>query len=119
MIRESLPGGPANVEIDSFDGLLAAYVASRGAGLIVRGIRGHGDYESESRMALMNRRLAPEVETVFLLATEPYSYVSSALVKEVARFGGNISGLVPLAVEGRLRDRLLNSRNGTNDGGKL
>ena len=79
----------------------------QGADLIVRGIRAASDFENESRMALMNRRLAPGIETVFLVAGESHSFVSSRLVKEVAGFGGDISGLVPPAVARRLRDRVL------------
>ena len=96
----------ANVEVESFDGLLVDYAASRGANLILRGIRAISDYEYELQMALMNRRLRPELETAFLMAGEGYSYLSSHLVKEVASLGGDISGLVPPAVEARLRARL-------------
>ncbi len=96
----------ANVEVDCFDGLLADYAARRGAGLILRGLRTASDFDDEWRMALMNRRLRPELETVFLAADEAHSFVSSRLVKEVARLGGDISGLVPPAVEARLRIKL-------------
>jgi pantetheine-phosphate adenylyltransferase len=94
-----------NVEVDSFDGLLAAYAMKKGARGILRGIRAISDYEFELQMALMNRRLQPELETIFLPAGEQYSFVSSRLVKEVIRLGGDIAGLVPPAVERRLRDR--------------
>ena len=102
----------SNVEVDSFDGLLVDYAASRNARLIFRGIRAVSDYEYELQMALMNRRLRPEIEMVFLMAGEAYSFVSSQLVKEVIRLGGNISGLVPPIVEQHLKNRLLgvNSR---------
>ena len=96
-----------NVEVASFDGLLVDYAAQCGASVILRGIRAVSDYEYELQMALMNRRLRPEIETVFLMAGEAHSFVSSRLVKEVIRLGGNISGLVPPSVEGRLRKRLL------------
>jgi pantetheine-phosphate adenylyltransferase len=96
-----------NAEVAAFDGLLVNYAAERGASVIVRGIRAVSDYEYELQMALMNRRLAPEIETVFLMAGEAHSFISSRLVKEVIRLGGNISGLVPPPVEGRLRKRLL------------
>jgi len=96
----------ANVEVESFDGLLVGYAASRGANLILRGIRAISDYEYELQMALMNRRLRPELETAFLMAGEGYSYLSSHLVKEVASLGGDISGLVPPAVEAKLKARL-------------
>jgi pantetheine-phosphate adenylyltransferase len=75
--------------------------------VILRGIRAVSDYEYELQMALMNRRLAPEIETVFMMAGEAYSFISSRLVKEVIRLGGNISGLVPPSVEERLKRRLL------------
>jgi pantetheine-phosphate adenylyltransferase len=96
-----------NVEVASFDGLLVDYAAECGASVILRGIRAVSDYEYELQMALMNRRLKPEIETVFLMAGEAHSFISSRLVKEVIRLGGNISGLVPPFVEGRLRKRVL------------
>ena len=96
-----------NVEVDAFDGLLVDYCQSRGAHLIVRGIRAISDYEGELQMALMNRRLRPDVETVFLMAGEQYSFVSSRLIKEIIRLGGDIRGLVPPVVEARLKSRLL------------
>jgi pantetheine-phosphate adenylyltransferase len=100
-------GGLPNVEVASFDGLLVDYAAQSRASVILRGIRAISDYEYELQMALMNRRLGPEIETVFLMAGEAHSFVSSRLVKEVIGLGGNISGLVPPSVEGRLRKRLL------------
>jgi pantetheine-phosphate adenylyltransferase len=93
----------ANVEVASFDGLLVDYAASRGANLILRGIRAVSDYEYELQMALMNRRLRPELETAFLLAGEAYSFLSSHLVKEVVSLGGDVSGLVPPTVEAKLK----------------
>jgi len=104
MLREVVSGYP-NVEIDHFDGLLVDYAAARGATVLVRGIRAISDYEKELQMALMNRRLRPEIETVFLMAGEAHSFVSSRLVKEVIGLGGNIAGLVPPSVEVRLRQR--------------
>jgi pantetheine-phosphate adenylyltransferase len=95
-----------NVEVDSFGGLLADYAMSKGARLILRGIRAISDYEYELQMALMNRRLQPRLETVFLLAGEQFSFISSKLVKEVISLGGNITGLVPPAIETRLHERL-------------
>ena len=95
-----------NVEVDSFDGLLADYALGKGARVIIRGIRAISDYEYELQMALMNRRLQPRLETVFLLAGEQFSFISSKLVKEVISLGGNITGLVPRTVEKRLRERL-------------
>lgn len=99
-----------NVEVDSFDGLLVDYAAARGATFILRGIRAVSDYDGEWQMAAMNRRMRPEIETVFLMAGEAYSVISSRLVKEVIRLGGNISGLVPGAVEQRLKNRILGEK---------
>lgn len=96
-----------NVEVGSFNGLLVDFATQMGATLILRGIRAVSDYEYELQMALMNRRLAPHVETVFLLSGEAYSFLSSRLVKEVISLGGNISGLVPPPVEERLKRRVL------------
>jgi pantetheine-phosphate adenylyltransferase len=96
-----------NVEVTSFEGLLVDYAAARGANVILRGIRALSDYEYELQMALMNRRLNPSVETVFLLASEAHSFISSQLVKEVASLGGNVAGLVPRAVEERMKRRAL------------
>jgi pantetheine-phosphate adenylyltransferase len=107
MLGEVLKPYP-NVEVGTFEGLTVNYAAERGATLIFRGIRAISDYEYELQMALMNQRLAPGIETVFLMAGEKYSFVSSKLVKEVASLGGNISGLVPPVVEQRLRERLVN-----------
>jgi pantetheine-phosphate adenylyltransferase len=105
MLREVVTPFP-NVEVDCFDGLLADYALQQKAGVILRGIRFISDYEYELQMALMNRRLQPNLETVFLLAGEQYSFLSSRLVKEVIGLGGNISGLVPQSVENRLRQRI-------------
>ena len=99
--------GNANVEVDTFDGLLVDYARRRGAGVIVRGLRAMSDFEYEMQMALMNRRLNGEVETVFMMPAEPYTYVSSRLVKEVVALGGSVHGLVPDTVEARLRDKKL------------
>ena len=99
--------GFSNVEVGSFDGLLVDYAAHCGASVILRGIRAVSDYEYELQMALMNRRLRPEIETVFLMASEAHSFLSSKLVKEVIRLGGKVSGLVPPSIESRLRKRLL------------
>jgi pantetheine-phosphate adenylyltransferase len=105
MLREIVRDYP-NVEVDFFDGLLVDFAKQRGARAIIRGIRAISDYEYELQMALMNRRLNPEVETVFLMAGEAYSFISSKLVKEVIRLGGNISGLVPANVAERLSERI-------------
>jgi pantetheine-phosphate adenylyltransferase len=96
----------SNVEVDAFDGLLVDYAAARGASLILRGIRAVSDYEMELQMALMNRRLNPRIETIFLMASEEASFISSHLVREVASLGGDVSGLVPPSVALRLKKRL-------------
>ena len=105
MFREIL-GEDAAISVRSFTGLLVDFARDSGASLIVRGLRAVSDYEYELQMALMNRRLAPEVETIFLMAKEEYSYLSSRLVKEVARLGGDLTGLVPETVRKRLAERL-------------
>lgn len=105
MLREVLrPYG--NVEVDSFAGLLMDYARQKQARVILRGIRAVSDYEYELQMALMNRKLEPQVETVFMLPGEAYSYLSSRLVREVARLGGSLKGLVPAIVEERLRVKI-------------
>lgn len=105
MLRGSLTGF-AGVEIDTFQGLLADYAMAKGATVILRGIRAISDYEYELQMALMNRRLQPGLETIFLPAAEHFSFISSKMVKEVISLGGNITGLVPPLVEERLRRRI-------------
>jgi pantetheine-phosphate adenylyltransferase len=102
--REVFAANP-NVEVDTFDGLLVDYARRRRAGVIVRGLRAISDFEYEMQMALMNRHLNPEVETVFMMPAEPYTYVSSRLVKEVAALGGSVTNLVPRLVEDRLREK--------------
>jgi len=92
--------------VDSFSGLNADFARGKQATAIVRGIRAVSDYEYELRMALMNRRLEPSIETVFLMAGEEYSYVSSTLMKQVFRLGGRVEGLVPTMVEERMREKL-------------
>jgi pantetheine-phosphate adenylyltransferase len=104
MLREVVGHFP-NVEVDSFNGLLVDYAAEKNATALVRGIRAISDYEYELQMALMNRRLRPDIETVFMMASEAHSFISSRLVKEVFALGGNITGLVPPSVEVRLRKR--------------
>ena len=94
------------IEVIAFEGLLVAFAESAGARLIVRGIRAVSDYEYELQMALMNRRLSPAIDTAFLLPREEYSYLSSRLVKEVCRLGGDVSALVPPPVERLLKARL-------------
>jgi len=94
------------IEVDVFDGLLVDYARRRGAGVILRGIRAISDYEYELQMALMNRKLEPRLETVFMLPSESYSYLSAKLVREIAQLGGPLSGLVPPVVEQRLRSKV-------------
>lgn len=94
-----------NVEIRSFNGLLVRFMEEIDAQVVVRGIRAVSDYEYELQMALMNRELAPEIETLFMLPSVEYTYVSSRLVKEVCRFGGDVSSLVPEPVLERLKGR--------------
>ncbi len=101
MVRQ-VTSSHSNVEVDFFEGLLVDYASKRGATLIVRGIRAISDYDYEWQMALMNRRLRPDIETMFLMASEAYSYISSQLVKEVIRLGGKVSDLVPAVVEEKL-----------------
>jgi pantetheine-phosphate adenylyltransferase len=103
MMRDAIPN--SNVRVDTFNGLLVHYARQHQAQAIVRGIRAVSDYEFELQMALMNRRLAPEIETVFLMAAEAYSYLSSRLIKEVFKLGGSITGLVPETVERKMRER--------------
>ncbi len=94
-----------NVEVDTFDGLLVDYVERRDAQVIVRGLRAVSDFEFEFQMALMNRRLKPKIETVFMMPAEQYTYISSRLIKEVFSLGGRVEGLVPELVEQRLRGK--------------
>ena len=108
MLEEALrliEGGGCRLRVDSFQGLLMRYAVEQGADAVVRGIRAISDYEYELQMALMNRRQEPAIETVFMLAAESYSYVSSRLVKEVYSLGGTIEGLVPASVEERMRGK--------------
>jgi pantetheine-phosphate adenylyltransferase len=98
-----------NVSIATFDGLMVEFARLQGATAVLRGIRAISDYEHEFQMALMNRRLAPEIETVFLQPAGRYSFVSSRMVKEVFSFGGDVSGLVPPNVLKRLRARITKS----------
>ena len=97
-IREALANHVGRLEFASFDGLLVDFCRQRGAGVIVRGLRALADFEYEFQFAHMNRRLAPDVDTVFFMTDERNHYVSSSLVKEVASLGGDVTGLVPAAV---------------------
>lgn len=105
IVRKRFP----SVEVDVFHGLLVDYAKRKRAQAIVRGIRAVADYEYEFQMALMNRRLSPQIETVFMMPAEQYSYLSSRLVKEIAELGGSVKGLVPDIVEKRLRKRIQKS----------
>ena len=104
LIREAYRGN-RRVRADTFSGLLVDYAEKVGASVIVRGIRAISDFEFEFQMALMNRRLNPRIETVFMMPAESYSYLSSRLVKEVFQLGGKVTGLVPPVVERRLREK--------------
>lgn len=103
MLREATSHLP-NVELDAAEGLLVPYVRRIGARVIVKGLRAISDFDYEFRMALMNKKLDPEVETVFILTSSQYAYLSSSLIKEVASLGGCVTGLVPAGVERRLRE---------------
>ena len=94
-----------SVEVDTFEGLLVDYVGRRGAQVIVRGLRAVSDFEFEFQMTLMNQRLNRQIETVFMMPDEKYTYISSRLIKEVFALGGEVHGLVPDMVEDRLRDK--------------
>ena len=102
MIRAITSNQP-NVEVDSFEGLLVEYAAQKDANAILRGIRAISDYETELQMALLNRRMRPETETIFLMAAEEYSFISSRMIKEIITLGGDVSQFVPEVVVARLR----------------
>jgi pantetheine-phosphate adenylyltransferase len=104
IVREVFKAQP-NVEVDTFQGLLVDYAKARQASAIVRGLRAVADFEYELQMALMNRHLSADLETVFMMPAEQYTYVSSRLIKEIAALGGSLTGLVPPVVETRLARR--------------
>jgi pantetheine-phosphate adenylyltransferase len=104
IIRQAYTGN-RRVHVDTFSGLLVDYAVQSGASVIVRGLRAISDFEYEFQMALMNRRLDPRIETVFMMPAESYSYLSSRLVKEVFQLGGSVRDLVPPVVEARLREK--------------
>jgi len=106
LMLESMTEDFKNVQVDTFDGLTVDYAARVKASAVLRGIRAISDYEYELQMALMNRKLQPDLETVFMMPAEQYSYLSSRLVREVAQLGGSIKGLVPEMVEQRLKQKL-------------
>jgi len=99
--------GISSIEISRFGGLLVDYVKKKRASIIIRGLRAVSDFEYEFQMALTNRKLAPDIETVFLMPAEAYTYLSSSIVKEVVNLKGRVKGLVPREVEERLRRKLL------------
>lgn len=113
MLRE-VTGHVPNVRIDAFDGLLVDYVRSQGAQVIVKGLRAVSDFEFEFQMALMNRKLTPDVETVFMMTGAEYSYLSSSIVREIAALGGSVKGLVPKTVERYLMKKLRRQQEGEN-----
>ena len=104
-VLKDIDRGDCTVIVESFQGLMVQYASERKANAIVRGIRAISDYEYELQMALMNRRLQPRLETVFMMPAEEYSYVSSRLVKEVFHLGARIDGLVPTIVEERMKKK--------------
>ena len=108
-VVQDISRGRCTVRVDSFSGLLVNYAVAQEANVIVRGIRAISDYEYELQMALMNRRLEPGIETVFMMPAETYSYVSSRLVKEVFQLGGELKGLVPPLVEERMKQKVKKS----------
>jgi pantetheine-phosphate adenylyltransferase len=111
IIRDAIRG-MKGVRVDAFDGLLVDYVSEQGASVAIRGLRAISDFEFEFQMALMNRRLADGIETVFLMPHESYTYLSSRLVKEVSLLGGTVKGLVSPMVERMLKDRYRQRKSG-------
>lgn len=103
---EDLTADIKNVSVDTFDGLTVEFAKKVKAGAMLRGIRALSDYEYELQIAMMNRKLSPELETVFMMPAEQYSYLSSRLVREAAKLGGDVSTLVPELVEQRLKEKL-------------
>ena len=105
MLREVCAPWP-NVAVDAFEGMLVSYARERGARVLIKGLRAVSDFEYEFQMALANKQLDPDIETMFMMTSAEHLYLSSSLVKEIARLGGNISALVPPPIERRLRERL-------------
>ena len=104
MLREATKGF-GNVTVEIFDGLLVEFARAKGAKAVIRGIRAVSDYEYEFQMAMMNRKLDPGLETLFMMPAEKFSYVSSRLVKEIFRLGGSVEGLVPEMVLDKMKER--------------
>ena len=109
LMREVVTG-MANVQVEAFPGLLVNYARSRGARALIRGIRAYSDFEFEFQMALTNRKLAPEIETLFMMPKESHSYISSSTVKQVGLLGGDVSEFVPAPVVELLRQKAQNAR---------
>ena len=107
IVKEIL-GDLSHIEVERFEGLLVDYARDRGAGFIIRGLRALSDFEYEFQMDLMNRRLNPHIETIYLMTNQEYSYLSSSIIKEMVRLGGSTSGLIPDSV----REKLLKKMKG-------
>ncbi len=107
MVREAVRHLP-NVEVDAFEGLLVEYVRSRSALAVVRGLRAVSDFEFEFQLALMNRKLDERIETIFMMPKDTYTFLSSRIVKEIARLGGDVSAFVPAHVQAALKGRFSN-----------
>jgi len=105
MVKEVL-GDLSHIEVERFEGLLVDYARDRGAGFIIRGLRALSDFEYEFQMDLMNRRLNPHIETIYLMTNQEYSYLSSSIIKEMVRLGGSTSGLVPDSVREKLLKKM-------------
>ncbi len=110
MIKQAVQDNP-NIEVDTFDGLLVDYVIKKKSNIILRGIRALSDFEYEFQMALMNRKLNRDVQSVFLMTDYKWFYISSTIIKEASSFGGDISGLVPEFVNEKLKEKFLQAKN--------
>jgi pantetheine-phosphate adenylyltransferase len=105
MVKEVL-GDLSRIEVERFEGLLVDYARDRGAGFVIRGLRALSDFEYEFQMDLMNRKLNPHIETIYLMTNQDYSYLSSSIIKEIARLGGSTSGLIPDSVREKLLKKM-------------
>jgi pantetheine-phosphate adenylyltransferase len=110
MIRQAVQDNP-NIEVDTFGGLLVDYVIQKKSNIILRGLRALSDFEYEFQMALMNRKLNRDVQSVFLMTDYKWFYISSTIIKEAASFGGDVSGLVPEFVNDKLKEKFLQAKN--------
>jgi len=115
-LLKTATSGMANVEVETWDGLLIDYAAHKGAGVIVKGLRAVSDYEYEFQMALANRKLRPEIETVFLTTSSENMFLSSSVVKQIASFGGDISSFVPAELRDVIKERLMQQRSDGKNG---